>query len=240
MNKLLPAAIKILLLAMLAFGFPFARAYAAPSVLFDKTSVSVAQNGTFNVTVNLNVDAYTAQSSKVTVKYAPADLEVMQVASGNFFPSFSQANDPGTGTLEITGYTTAAGSGSTANGNLATITFKAKKGSGSSSLTFACGGGGHDTNMLTTTGQNIFLSCNPINTLGASYTGSGVPTPTPTPPGPTPTPQTSGGNTIPYCASLTSDVATGVGSPLAVTFSCAGVDPDGFLGAAEFTFGDGT
>lgn len=243
MNKLLPTAITTLLLAVLALLFPAARAYATPSVLFDKTTQSVAQNATFTVTLTINVDASSAQSSKATIQYAPADLDVVQVADGHFFPSFAQANDPTNGLLEITGYTTAAGSGSTANGQLATVTFKAKKGSGSSAVTFSCANAGHDTNILTVSGQNILSSCTTqTNQLAVSYTGAGTPTNTPTPvPNATPTPTpVQSNNTVPVCANLAASTTSAVGTPLAVTFTCSGVDTDGYINAAYFDFGDGT
>lgn len=240
MNKILPAAIQTLLLALVALCFPVAHAFATPSLQFDKTSVTIAQNGTFTLTVNINVDANTAQSSKATIQYAPADFEVVQVADGHFFPSFAQANDQTNGLLEITGYTTSPNTGSTANGQLATITFKALKGSGSSTISFACDGSYHDSNILTIAGQNI-LQCAQTNQASVTYTGAGV-TPTDTPAEgstPTPTPTQGGSNTVPVCSNLTADKTTAVGTPLAVTFICYGVDTDGYINAAYFDFGDG-
>jgi hypothetical protein len=245
MNKLLPTAITTLLFAILALTFPAARAYAAPGILFDKTTLSVAQNTTFTLSININVETNTAQSSRATVQYAPADFDVVQVADGHFFPSFAQANDATNGLLEITGYTTSAGSGSTANGVLATVTFKAKKGSGSSTITFSCANAGHDTNILTVSGQNILSSCTTqTNQVAVSYTGAGNPTNTPTPTPdpdatPTPTPIQSN-NTVPVCANLAADKTSAVGIPLPVTFTCSGVDTDGYINAAYFDFGDGT
>lgn len=243
MNKLLPAITTTILLAILALFVPVTHAYATPNLLFDKTSLSVAQNTTFTLTLTINVDANTAQSSKATIQYAPADLDVTQVADGHFFPSFAQANDPTNGILEITGYTTSAGTGSTANGQLATITFKLKKGSGSSTISFSCTGSGHDTNILTVSGQNLISNCGTqTNQLAVSYTGAGSPTNTPTPTlGATPTPTPAGSqNTLPVCASLSTSVTTAVGTPLPVTFTCSGVDTDGYINGAYFDFGDGT
>lgn len=45
-------------------------------------------------------------------------------------------------------------------------------------------------------------------------------------------------NTVPNCTGLTVNPSTG-GAPLSVTFTCSGVDTDGDITAAEFTFGDG-
>ena len=242
MNKILPTAISYLLFAVAALVFPVAHAFAAPSVLFDKTSVSVSQNSTFTVNIAINVDANSAQSSKVTVQYAPADLDVVQVTDGHFFPQFAQNNLDGV--LEIIGYNSAPGAGSTANGTLATITFKAKKGSGSSTMSMLCTGSGHDSNIVTVASQNI-LDCTQTNQVGVAYLGAAVPTNTPTPtpaPGttPTPTPTPSNQNTVPVCAGLNADITNAVGTPLAVTFTCAGVDTDGYINAAYFDFGDRT
>lgn len=239
MNKLLPTIITSLILCFTALTFPAAHAYAIPSLTFDKTSLSVAQDTTFTVTININVDTNAAQSSAATIQYAPADLDVVQVANANFFPSLTQVNDATGGVLEITGYTTSA-AGVTANGGLATVTFKSKKGAGTSQITFACNGSYHDTNILTPAGNNI-LSCAQTNALGLTYTGgtaANTPTPTLAAGVPTPTPvQTN--NTVPVCAGLSASTTSGVGSPLPVVFSCSGVDTDGYINAAYFDFGDG-
>lgn len=114
-------------------------------------------------------------------------------------------------------------------------------------LSFGCTASGHDTNILSINGQNI-LNCGQTNTVAISYTGENTPTNTPTPTiplgttptvTPTPTPGQSG-NTIPTCVTLSSNTSLAVGTPLAVTFTCSGVDPDGYINAAEFTFGDNT
>lgn len=239
MNKILPTALRILLLALVALMIPSAHALATPNLQFDKTNETVAQNATITLAVTINVDANSAQSSRATIKYASADLEVIQVAKGSFFPEFTWANDAGSGTLELTGYTTTPNSGVTANGQLATITLKAKKNTGSSVVSFGCDGGYHDSNILTVGGDQILL-CTQTNQTNLTYTGTGV-TPTPTPPPgstPTPTPIQSN-NTIPVCSNLSADKTTATGTPLAVTFTCYGVDTDGYINAAYFDFGDG-
>lgn len=219
-----------LLLCFVAYACPVAIAYAAPNLQFDQTNVTVVQNATFQEKVNINVDANLVQSSDAIVSYAGADLEVTSVTSGGFFPEFSYANDA-SGTLEVHGYST-TGTTITGNGTLAVIVFKAKKGAGSSTMSFSCTGTSTSTNILTTAGQNI-LACTQLNQAGISYSGSTAATPTPTP-------NPSGQNTVPICASLVSDISSAVGTPLAVTFTCSGVDPGGYLNAAEFIFGDGT
>jgi len=89
-----------------------------------------------------------------------------------------------------------------------------------------------------------------LNQVGVTYSSGTNPTPTPTAtptptsaPGttatPTPTP-TPGTYTIPTCVTLSSNTSLAVGAPLTVNFTCSGVAPNGYINAAEFTFGDGT
>jgi hypothetical protein len=245
MNKLLPMALTSLVLGIAAFTVPVTRAQTAASVILSPTTVSVQQNNSFIQTVTINTGSSTAQVSDVTIQYAANDLDVT-VAGGAFYPSFASAVDKSAGIIELHGYTTTP-NGISGSGPLATLSFKAKKNSGSSTITFICSGTGHDTNILTTTGQNI-LSCTQTNQVAVSYTGASNPasTPTPTPPRgvtptatPTPTP-IPGNNTYPTCVGLTPSVSSAVGSPLAVTFSCTGVDTDGYINAAHFDFGDGS
>lgn len=243
MNNKVLQLFAILLFCLAGLTFPRAVAYATPNLLFDKTSVSVVQNTTFSVTININVDTNSVRSSDVALLYASSDFDVTQVTGGRFFPSFTSANDTSAGRLELHGYTAYVGDSRTGTDTFATITFKAKKGSGSSTISFICSGSGQDTNILTTAGQNI-LTCTQVNQLGVSYSDGSSPTPTPTPtlaPGetPTPTPTPTNPNTIPTCQTLASDTSLAVGAPLSVTFTCSGIDPDGYINAAEFTFGDG-
>ncbi|HUD19928.1 MAG TPA: cohesin domain-containing protein [Patescibacteria group bacterium] len=241
----LPTSVLALILAILAFSFPVAKAYAAPNLQFDQTSVTAAQNATFQLNITINVDTNTVMGSDAVVNYAAADLQVTDVSSGGFFPQFTKATDTA-GKIEIHGFT-GQNDSRTGTGTFATITFKALKNSGSSNISYTCTGSGTDTDIITTTGQNI-LVCTQLNNAGISYASSGTSSPTPTAttaPGvtATPTPTTApstGGNTIPTCSGLTANVTSSVGTPLAVTFTCSGTDPDGYMNGALFTFGDGT
>ena len=114
--------------------------------------------------------------SDAILNYAGNDLEVASISNGGFFPEFNSANNP-TGRLELHGYTSSTNDSRTGTGTLATITFKAKLGTGSSAISFACSGSGNDTVILTTSGQNI-LSCSQINSTGVTYTGSPTSSPT--------------------------------------------------------------
>jgi hypothetical protein len=230
MKTLLPNFIFALCISLLSYLFPITHAYAAPSLLLAPTSVSTSQNQTFSLTLSINVDANHVKSSDTILTYAGADLEVSSVTTGGFFPNFSYANDAN-GLLEIHGFNTLGES--TGSGTLATIAFKTKASQGSSSITITCTGGTTNTNILTTTAQNI-LSCSRVNQTGVTYESSSS-TLTPTP-----TRAAGGGNNSPICASMYTDISSAVGSPLTVAFTCTGVDTDGYVNAVEFTFGDGT
>lgn len=238
MNNKLLSFLTALILIFLGFSFPVAHAQATPSLQFSPTSSVVVQNNTVTLTITINADANAVRASDVTILYAANDLEFVSAANGAFFPTFSYANDATGGRLELHGYTAFIGDSRTGTNTYATVVFKAKKASGSSTLSFICSGSGHDTNIVTTAGQNI-LSCTQVNQVGLTYSdgiAAGT-TPTPTP---TPTPGQAGTNTIPTCVILSSNTSLAVGTPLTVTFTCSGVDPGGYINAAEFTFGDGT
>ncbi len=237
-SKVFSKLIFTLFLWLGVYMVPLSQAYATPNLQFNPTATTVVQNDTFQQKILINVDSNNSLSSDAIVNYAGADLEVISVTSGNFFPQFTSANDAGAGRLEIHGYTTAGNSTLTGNGTLATIVFKAKKTSGSSTLSFTCSGGSTNTNILATNGQNI-LDCAQLNQASVTYGANPTPTPTPTPGPGTPTP-TPSGNFTPVCASLYTDISQGTGTPLPVTFTCSGTDTGGYISAAEFTFGDGT
>jgi hypothetical protein len=257
MNKPLPTIISAIVFCFFAYMFPVAHAYATPSIQFAPTSVSVLQNNTFQVDIQMNVDANNTLASDVIVQYAGSDLEAVSVTNGGFFPQFNFAPTiaNANGTLELHGYSTAGDSNITGTGSFAKITFKAKKGSGSGAITITCTGETNNTNILTTAGTNI-LTCSQINQVGVSYTSGITPTltstpiPTITPTLPpnttptttsTPTPTTAPGtNVTPYCASISTDITIATGVPKEISVSCSGVDPNGYINGAEFWFGDGT
>ncbi len=227
----------------LALAFPAAQAQAAPSLLFSPTSAVVVQNNTVTLTLSVNADSGSVQTSDVYIRYAANDLDFVSASNGNFFPFFSSAPDPANNVLELHAYTSSP-IGTSGNGNYATVVFKAKKSSGSSTVSIDCA----NTHIYTISpAQNVLSSCSSqTNSVALTYSNGTAPTPTPTvgagTPTPTPTPGQSGGgnNTTPTCVTLTSNTTTGTGAPLSVTFTCSGIDPDGYINAAEFTFGDGT
>lgn len=238
MNNKLLHFLTAFILCLLAFAFPVVKAQATPSLMFSPTSATVIQNNTVTLTITVNVDASVVQTSDVTIQYAASDLDFVSATNGNFFPSFSFANDPSNNRLELHANTSSSDS-RTGSGTYATVVFKAKKSSGSSTVSFIC----PDTHVWTTTQIDVLDPCSQrSNIVALSYSDGFVPTSTPTTaPGitPTPTPIQSG-NTIPTCVILSSNTSLAVGAPLTVNFTCSGVDPDGYINGAEFTFGDGT
>jgi len=223
-------------------------AYAAPNVQFSPTSATVVKDGIVQINVTINVDTNTVMGADTVVNYAASDLQVTNVTNGGFFPQFTNSTATA-GKIELHGYV-GQNDSRTGNGTLAVITLKSLLGNGSSTLSFACSGSGSDTDIISTTGQNI-LTCTQTNTAGLSYsttnptatltpTATTIPGATATPTNtPTPTPTSGNGNTIPTCQSVTANITSMVG-PQAVTFTCNGVDPDGYINGAQFTFGDGT
>lgn len=242
MNNILPKILTSILLFVASLSLA-GKAYAAPKLYFNPETIATTKDSQFTVTIGIDVESQQSFGADAVISYAGADLEVVNVASGNFFPQFNQANTTA-GTLELHSYFSSLYESRSGSGTFATITFKAKKDSGSSTISFTCGGSGTDTQILNTAGTNI-LTCSVLNTVAVTYAGTsptGTLTPTPTlPAGISPTPtQIPGNNTVPVCASLAANVTSGVGTPLAITFTCSGVDPDGDITAAEFSFGDRT
>ncbi len=245
MNNKLFSFLTAFAFSFLALAYPAAHAQAAPSLLFNPTSAVVVQNDTVTLTIGINVDANTVKTSDITIQYAANDLDFVSATNGNFFPFFDPAPDPAHNVLELHAYTTSP-IGTTGNGTYATVVFKAKKTSGSSTVSFDCA----NTHIYSTDLQNVLSSCpSQTNMVALTYSDGSVPTPTPTVGAGTPTPTatptpTSGGqggtNTIPSCVTLSSDTSIGTGTPLTVRFTCSGMDPDGYINAAEFTFGDNT
>lgn len=220
----MPASIRAFILCLLAFAFPMARAYAAPSIQFNPTAITVAGGNTFQVNVAINVDSNQVKGSDVVVQYNAADLSAVSFTNGGFFPSLAGSTGA-SGRVEMHGYTSQTDSKS-GSGTFATITFKALKDTGSSALSYVCA----DTDILTASLANILTCPQNVNTAAVTFgTGS-----------PTPEQNNNPQNTIPTCTGLTANPASGSGPRLAVTLTCSGIDPDGYINGATFVFGDGS
>lgn len=242
MNNKLLQFLAAFTFGFLAFAFPVVKAQAV-SLQFSPTSAVVVQNNTVTLTLSVNVDTNNVQTSDVTIRYVAGDLDFVSATNGGFFSNFSSSYDPPNNLLELKAWMPSSNS-NTGSGNYATVVFKAKKSSGSSTVSIDC----TNTHIYTISpAQNVLSSCaSQTNSVSLTYSNGTAPTPTPTvgpgTPTPTPTPGQGGGgnNTVPTCVTLTSNTSVATGTPLAVTFTCSGIDPDGYINAAEFTFGDGS
>ncbi|OGG27913.1 hypothetical protein A3A64_02500 [Candidatus Gottesmanbacteria bacterium RIFCSPLOWO2_01_FULL_48_11] len=244
MNNNLPKILLSFIFFFLA-GISLAKpVFAAPNLSLSPTSQTAVKNTEYQLTVTIDVESNQAFGADVILVYPSADIDVTQVTTGGFFPEFTSSIVSATGRVEMHSYFSSLYEGKTGSGTFATIKYKPKKDTGSGTVSFSCSGN-TETIILTTSGQNI-LNCASLNQTSLTYAGTQTATPTPTPaPGqptatPTPTPTQSGGNTAPSCVTLDASPVTGIGVPLAVTFTCRGTDPDGDITAAEFRFGDET
>lgn len=238
MNRL-KLLVSLIFFFFLLFAVP-SKAMAAPRIFFDPSTITAVQNNQFTIQLKIDAEANQVIGSDVIISYAGADLDVVSVTNGSFFPEFHYASN-GSDRIELHGYVTSIYQTKTGAGTLATLTFNALKGTGSSALTMSCHDNGNQTNILNDSGNTI-LSCGSLNQVAISYSGTAN-TPTPTTPAgstATPTPTQGSSNTLPTCTSLAAAVTSAQGTPQAIGFTCSGADPDGYVNAAEFTFGDGT
>lgn len=220
-----------------------------------QTGQNVSVDVFFN-TANVPISGVSAR-----LRFSGTDLSVVSVAtaplSGWSFPVSTAQTASGVTTIDLmainistTGYSTSADT------KFATITFRPLSSFSGKAVTFDQ----NQTKMLRKSDAADIAG----TLVNGSYTASGdtvqptptptptpAPTPTPTPggggtggpdnpiPTPTPTPIYSGGNVVPYCASLSANPTYATGVPTTIQFTCSGVDPDGDITAAEFFFGDG-
>ncbi len=214
-------------------------ALAAPRLILDPGSATVANGSTVQLKVTIDVESAQVFGSDAIVSYPSSDVEVTGVASGGFFTDFSYGNDAGAGKLELHGFFSSLYTGKSGSGTLATISLKAKKDSGSTAISFVCGSGA-TTRILNTNGTNI-LSCSSLNQSTLSFTGTQTqPTNTPTPtvtPVPTATSAPSNNNLNPVCEGLSVNRTNGI-APMTVTLTCTGSDANNDVNFAEFSFGD--
>ncbi len=215
--------------------------YAAPRLTLEPTSATVVNGSSVQLVVTIDVENNQAFGADAILSYDSSDFDVTAVGNGGFFSDFSWGNDTDGGKLEIHGYFSALFASKSGSGTLATVTLKAKKDTGSSIVSFSCGGTAGTTKILNTNNTNI-LSCGDLNQSSVTFTSGQVPTNTPIPtatPLPTATSAPQVGNNInPVCEGLTVNKTSGT-TPLTVAFTCTGSDADNDINYAEFTFGDG-
>lgn len=203
---------------------------AAASLRLDPDVTKAQKNKTFTVTIHIDTENEQVFGSDVTLLYPHNDLELTNVAKGDFFRDFQYANT-GNGRLELHGFFSSLYETKSGNGTYATLTFRSKPTSGGGSVSFICNGSGSDTQIINGQGQNI-LSCSVLNRLDITYLPEITGTPTPTPTG-------TAQNRDPLCASLVVNPVSSTYVPVDVTLTCTGRDDDGDITAAEFIFGDG-
>lgn len=221
--------------------------HAAPSLQFTPSTKTASQNSTFTIDVSINTDGQSVIGANAVIAYPTADVQVISVTKGSFFPDMSAPAD--NGRIEVNAYISTPNESKSGSGTIATIQFKALKATGTSSVGFVCTDSSTDTQIFNPSVVNI-LSCSNVNSLTVSYISTSAPTPTPTQPGstpnpsPTPTPGSGGGGTPtnkrPNCVGISALPAQNGKTYTDITLSCAGRDDDGSIYAAEFFFGDGT
>jgi hypothetical protein len=150
----------------------FSKAVAAPRVYLNPGSATVSINSEFEIQLNIDVENSNVFGADVVLTYPGNDIELKSLTGGGFFPSLSYANDV-SGRLEIHAFFPNLYESKNGSGNLATLNFTAKKDSGTGSIDFTCSGGGNDTQILNTIGENI-LSCGVLNQSNLSYIPQGA------------------------------------------------------------------
>lgn len=167
-----------LLVFSFLFVLPFVWRIEAAYLNFDKSTVSVAVGGTFQIAVNIDPASENMNSADIYVSYDSTVLKATDVAAGSLFPYVS--NDIATsGKVYIAGMVTDPASSISTSGTVATITFQGLK-DGNSTLSFSC-----DTSKIIKNdvdASNI-LVCSSNGTSAVTVgNGSSNPNPTAVPP----------------------------------------------------------
>jgi hypothetical protein len=233
------------------FGHVFAAPVsAAPSLLFNPTTVSTTQNQNIQVTVRINTDGQAATSAKATIRYSTDALQFVSATNGDFFTDFNAPNDAANGQVEMSGLFQTLYQSKTGQGTLGTVTFQVKVGSGSIPLSFSCSNTNSSGTFIidTSSNANNILNCTNTNSMTVTVSGGTNPTSTPTSTptnGPTNTPAPTATNAPqqhqnapPNCTGITVVPSTGY-AQLWTTVTCTGNDSDDDINYAEFSFGNG-
>lgn len=125
----------LVLIIFLIVPYFFNSAFAA-YLKFDNTAVTVANGGSFQISVMIEPGSDALNGTDIYVTYDSTLLKVTTVSDGSLFPYFF--NDITTvGKIYIAGTTTDPASSISTSGTVAMITFQALK-EGSSTLSFDC------------------------------------------------------------------------------------------------------
>lgn len=188
-----------LILFFLAFIFLVkANTASAATLSLSPASGSVDNGATISVDVKLNTGADQIKTGSVAISYPADKLEAVAQANGELFDpagspySFTLGIPAPTGAIGFTFLKTASPFPSGSSLQLARITFKAKVGSGTATVSFSSypiAGTGSNDNMLSTDSGAIYCnvpivpscpSANNLSVSGGSYTLTGAPNPVPT------------------------------------------------------------
>lgn len=127
---------KIILIFLFFLVLPLATVVQAASLNFDKTTVSVANGGTFQIAVTVDPGADSIISTDAYVSFDSTLLKATTVTAGTLFETVSH-DESTAGKVYIAGLVKDASSAVTAAGTVATITFQALK-DGTGTLSFDC------------------------------------------------------------------------------------------------------
>jgi len=173
----------ILLLLIFFLGTPllFNPAWAG-FFKFDKTTVPVANGGTFQIAVTVDPGSDALNAAEAYVIFDATVLKATTVAAGSLFPTVS--NDISTsGKVYIAGLVNDPASSISTTGTLATITFQALK-DGTVTLSFDC-----NTSKIVKNDINAsnVISCSQNGTAAVTVGSGGSTQPTSPPPAQLPT-----------------------------------------------------
>lgn len=121
----------VLLIVPVVFG-----KVAAATLKFDKTTYTVAVNGTFQVQVMVDPGSDQLNSVDAYILYDSNVLKVQSVANGTLFPNVNPDTSTA-GTVYIAAYVSDPASSISTGGTIATITFQGLT-NGTATLTFDC------------------------------------------------------------------------------------------------------
>lgn len=203
---------------------------AGPTLLIAPTSETIPNGATKTFTININTADQQIFGADAVITYNPQALEVTAVTKGAFFSDFNSSKDNTAGKIELHGYFDTLDDYRSGSGSLGTFVVKAKKDSGSATMSLICNSSANTSQIINKDGNNI-LPCAEVNTTMITMTNSSGATPTPTPTG-------TNGDIPPSCNGLSVSPTTG-NKPLTVSFACAGSDADNDVTAAEFDIGNG-
>jgi len=178
---------KILFISFIFFWFSF---FFYPKVIntalaatfkFDKTSVNVGVNETFQIEVSVDSAGEEIRSVDAYINYDGSLLEVNSVSDGDFFPTV--VHDSATsGQVYIAAMVDDPATSKNGTGKIATITFKGKA-NGTTTITFNCQ---NSKIIKADTNATNIIDCSAFNSSTVTIgTGAGGQTnqtnPTPTP-----------------------------------------------------------